>query len=158
MRKNWGKLLAISLILCLIGAFGASLIQNNFGSVEITDVVIRTSAGEYTGYLFVPENATAESPAPAIVTSHGYLNNREMQDLNYVELARRGYVVFAQDAYNHGNSGVLQDGAGNEAQHNTAGMVDAVEYLYQLDFVDNTRIGVTGHSMGGGYSNATAAY
>ena len=158
MKKNWGKLLAIALVLCLVGAFGASLIQSNFGSVEITDVVIRTSAGEYTGYLFVPETATAENPAPAIVTSHGYLNNREMQDLNYVELARRGYVVFAQDAYNHGNSGVLQDGVGSDAQHNTAGMVDAVEYLYQLDFVDNTRIGVTGHSMGGGYSNATAAY
>ena len=158
MKKNWGRCLAIALILCLVGAFGASLIQSDFGRVEITDVVIRTSAGEYTGYLFVPDNATAETPAPAIVTSHGYLNNREMQDLNYVELARRGYVVFAQDAYNHGNSGVLQNGVGSEIQHSSAGMVDAVEYLYQLDFVDRTRIGVTGHSMGGGYSNATAAY
>lgn len=158
MKKNWGKLLCIALVLCLVGAMGASFIQNDFGKVDITDVVFRTSAGEYTGYLFVPESATAENPAPAIVTSHGYLNNREMQDLNYVELARRGYVVFAQDAYNHGNSGVLQDGVGSDAQHSTAGMVDAVEYLYTLDFVDNTRIGVTGHSMGGGYSNATAAY
>ena len=158
MKKNWGKALAIALIMCLVGAFGASVIQSDFGKVEITDVVFRTSAGEYTGYLFVPENATPENPAPAIVTSHGYLNNREMQDLNYVELARRGYVVFAQDAYNHGNSGVLVDGWGSEAQHSTADMVDAVEYLYTLDFVDNTRIGVTGHSMGGGYSNATAAY
>jgi len=158
MKKNWGKLLSIALVLCLVGAFGASLIQSDFGNVEITDVVIRTSAGEYTGYLFVPESATAENPAPAIVTSHGYLNNREMQDLNYVELARRGYVVFAQDAYNHGNSGVLQDGVGSDVQHSTAGMVDAVEYLYTLNFVDTTRIGVTGHSMGGGYSNATAAY
>ena len=158
MKKNWGKTLAIALILCLVGAFGASVIQSDFGRVEITDVVIRTSAGEYTGYLFVPENATPENPAPAIVTSHGYLNNREMQDLNYVELARRGYVVFAQDAYNHGNSGVLVDGWGSDAQRSTAGMVDAVEYLSALDFVDHTRIGVTGHSMGGGYSNATAAY
>ena len=158
MKKNWGKTLAIALILCLVGAFGASVIQSDFGRVEITDVVIRTSAGEYTGYLFVPENATPENPAPAIVTSHGYLNNREMQDLNYVELARRGYVVFAQDAYNHGNSGVLVDGWGSDAQRSTAGMVDAVEYLSALDFVDDTRIGVTGHSMGGGYSNATAAY
>lgn len=158
MKKNWGRLLAIALILCLIGAFGASVIQSDFGRVEITDVVFRTSAGEYTGYLLVPENATPENPAPAIVTSHGYLNNREMQDLNYVELARRGYVVFAQDAYNHGNSGVLADGWGSEAEHSTAGMVDAVEYLYTLDFVDHNRIGVTGHSMGGGYSNATAAY
>jgi len=157
MKKNWGKALAIALILCLVGAFGASVIQSDFGRVEITDVVIRTDAGEYTGYLFVPENATPENPAPAIVTSHGYLNNREMQDLNYVELARRGYVVFAQDAYSHGNSGV-PNGAGSDIQRTSGGMVDAVEYLYQLNFVDNTRIGVTGHSMGGGYSNSTAAY
>lgn len=51
MKKNWGKLLAMALVLCLVGAFGASLIQSNFGNVEITDVVIRTSAGEYTGCL-----------------------------------------------------------------------------------------------------------
>ncbi len=164
-EKNWKRLLVISLVLCLIGAMGASLIQNNFGTVEITDVVFRTSAGEYTGYLLVPENATAETPAPAIVTSHGYLNNREMQDINYVELARRGYVVFAQDAYNHGNSILLERGSGavlvdegENPQKSTMGMVDAVEYLYTLDFVDKTKIGVTGHSMGGGYSNATAAY
>ncbi len=157
-KSNWKKLLVIALVLCLVGAFGASLIQNNFGQVEITDVTFRTGAGEYTGYLFVPSNATAENPAPAIVTSHGYLNNREMQDLNYVELARRGYVVFAQDAYNHGDSEVFDKGAGTEAQRSSAGMVDAVEYLVTLDFVDASKIGVTGHSMGGGYSNATAAY
>ena len=40
-----------------------------------------------------------DNPAPAIVTSHGYLNNKEMQDLNYVELARRGFVVFAIKLY-----------------------------------------------------------
>ncbi len=157
-NKKWGKCLAVALLLCLIGAMGASLIQSDFGRVEITDVVFRTDAGEYTGYLFVPDTATAENPAPAIVTSHGYLNNREMQDINYVELARRGYAVFAQDAYNHGNSKVFENSKGSEVQGSTAGMVDAVEYLATLNFVDQSRIGVTGHSMGGGYSNATAAY
>ena len=37
-------------------------------------------------------------------------------------------------------------------------MTDAVEYLSTLDFVDPSRIGVTGHSMGGGYADATARY
>lgn len=157
-RKQRNVLLAVALVLCLAGAWGASLIQSNFGKVEVTEISFRTDAGVYTGYLFKPENATKETPAPAIVTSHGYLNNREMQDINYVELARRGYVVFAQNAYSHGDSSVPLADEGTEIEKKTGGMVDAVEYLAGLDFVDTSRIGVTGHSMGGGFTDATAAY
>ncbi len=157
-RKRTGLFLVVALALCLIGALGASLIQNDFGRVDVTEISFRTNAGVYTGYLFVPDGASKENPAPAIVTSHGYLNNREMQDINYVELARRGYVVFAQNAYSHGDSSVPEAGEGTEAQLGTGGMVDAVEYLSSLDFVDASKIGVTGHSMGGGFTNTTAAY
>mgnify|MGYP002513574193 CR=1 FL=1 len=38
------------------------------------------------------------------------------------------------------------------------GMVDAVEYVSKLNFVDPKKIGVTGHSMGGGYADKTANY
>ncbi|MBR3257729.1 MAG: alpha/beta fold hydrolase, partial [Eggerthellaceae bacterium] len=130
----------------------------SFGKVRIVDVVIETDTGTFTGYLLVPKTATADNPAPAIVTSHGYLNNKEMQDLNYVELARRGFVVFAMDAYSHGHSSVSVAGKGSDISRATGGMVDAVEYLWGLDFVDKTRIGVTGHSMGGGYADKTAQY
>ena len=85
--------LLIALAFCLVGALGASLIQNDFGKIKVKEISFQTDAGTYTGYLFIPENATKDTPAPAIVTSHGYLNNREMQDINYVELARRGFVV-----------------------------------------------------------------
>lgn len=156
-EKNWKKSLALALLLCLVGAAGAGVIQSDFGRVEVKEISFQTDAGTYTGYLLIPENATAETPAPGIVTSHGYLNNREMQDINYVELARRGYVVFAQNAYAHGDSSLTGEGA-SEAEVSTGGMVDAVEYLSSLNFVDSGKIGVTGHSMGGGYTNATAAY
>ncbi len=81
-----------------------------------------------------------------------------MQDINYVELSRRGYVVFAMDAYAHGNSSIPVDGRGSEISKKSGGMVDTVEYLATLDFVDKARIGVTGHSMGGGYADAVASY
>ncbi|WP_418668378.1 alpha/beta hydrolase [Allofournierella sp.] len=148
----------LALVLCLAGALGAGLIQSSFGAVQVTDVVLETDTGRLTGYLLVPKNATAATPAPAIVTSHGYLNTREMQDLNYVELSRRGYVVFAMNAYGHGDSSVAAEGRGSEISRATGGMTDAVEYLAALNFVDASRIGVTGHSMGGGYADATAAY
>lgn len=152
--KKW---LYIALILILLGAGAAGFVQSSFGSVKIVDVALQTDTGTLTGYLLVPKSATAEHPAPAIVTSHGYLNNREMQDLNYVELSRRGYVVFAMNAYAHGNSSVAgADGPAIGAA--SGGMVDAVEYLYGLSFVDSNKIGVTGHSMGGGFADTTASY
>lgn len=155
MKKTSRFFLCLALIFCLISGMGAGLIKSDFGRVTITDVVIETDCGRFTGTLLVPENATAQTPAPAVVTSHGYLNNREMQDLNYVELSRRGFVVFAMDAYGHGESQVARD-SGSEISRATGGMVDAVEYLSQLNFVDRNRIGVTGHSMGGGYADKTA--
>ena len=156
MSKRSKFFLCLALVLCLVGGLVAGLVQTSFGRVTVTDVVIQTDSGRFTGYLLVPENATADTPAPAIVTSHGYLNHREMQDLNYVELSRRGFVVFAMDAYGHGDSQVAQ--GGSDISRATGGMVDAVEYVYGLDFVDKEKIGVTGHSMGGGYSDKTTNY
>lgn len=163
-HKKSNILLCVALVLCLVGACGAGLVQNSFGRVTVTDVVLETDAGRLTGYLFVPKTATSGTPAPAIVTSHGYLNNKEMQDINYVELSRRGYVVFAMDAYGHGHSSVAtpakDQGAGDRetVRRTSGGMLDAVEYISALNFVDSERIGVTGHSMGGGYADVTASY
>ena len=40
---------------------------------------IETDEGySMSAYLLVPDSATADTPAPAIVTSHGYLNNMEI--------------------------------------------------------------------------------
>lgn len=148
--------LCVALALCLVGSLMAGLIQNSFGYVKVDDISIVTEEGTFTGYLLVPKTATEVTPAPAIVASHGYLNNKEMQDINYVELSRRGFVVFAMDAYSHGHSSVPTGGDPDVLA--TGGMIQAVEYLWALPFVDSSRIGVTGHSMGGGYADKTAAY
>ena len=66
-----------------------------------------------------------------------------MQIQNAIELVRRGYVVVIIDQHNHG--------------HNTSGTssffdtthLDAAKYCYNLPEVDKSRIGVSGHSMGG---------
>lgn len=158
IKKKTSTLLVAAILLCLVSMTVSGLIQNNFGKVNVVDVSFVTASGTLTGYLLVPESATVSSPAPAVVTSHGYLNNREMQDITYVELSRRGYVVFAMDAYKHGDSSVPVDESGKPVSVPTGGMVDAVEYLYNLPFVDKTRIGVTGHSMGGGFADKTMAY
>lgn len=131
--KFW---VVIALIICLISSIGASVAQTNGGSIEYHDVTMVTDSGhELDALLLVPENATPETPAPAIAVSHGWYNNREMQDLNYVEYARRGYVVIAISMYGHGDSEVIEDGTWWEDQNNANGMYDAVKYLTRLPFV-----------------------
>lgn len=150
-RKKAVRSLAIALILCLISAIGASFVQTSGGKVKVKDLRWETPSGHtMSALLFVPENATKDSPAPAVVTSHGWYNTREMQDLNYVELSRRGYVVISIDMYGHGNSDAVKP---EEWINRGTGMYDAVELLATLPYVDKSKIGVTGHSNGARAAN-----
>lgn len=158
MKKQYKTWLPISLVFILISILLSGAIQSSFGKVDVNEISLVTKVGTLTGYLLIPQNATVDTPAPAIVTSHGYLNNRELQDLNYVELSRRGYVVFAMNAYSHGDSSVPDPSFADTINVQSGGMVDAVEYLADLPFVDPTRIAVTGHSMGGSFATTTATY
>jgi pimeloyl-ACP methyl ester carboxylesterase len=158
MKKKSKVLLVISLSLILVSMQVSGAVQSSFGKVDVREISLVTEVGTLTGYLLVPDTATIDNPAPAIVTSHGYLNNREMQDINYVELSRRGYVVFAMNAYKHGDSSVPDARFADTISAQSGGMVDAVEYLASLPFVDSAQIGVTGHSMGGGFTTTTATY
>lgn len=145
-KKKSIKWLAIGIILCLISMIGASFVQSSGGKITIKDLRWETPSGhQMSALLYIPPNATAATPAPAIVTSHGWFNNREMQDLNYVEYARRGYVVMSIDMYGHGNSDVIPN---EELTLRGTGMYDAVELMATFPYVDTTRIGVTGHSNG----------
>ncbi len=146
--KFW---LTIALLLCIVSMIGASLVQTNGGKVTVKDLRWETASGEMmSALLFVPDNATAKTPAPAIVASHGWYNNREMQDMNYVEYARRGYVVMSIDMYGHGDSDILYVA---QTKTRATGMTDAVELVAALPYVDKTRIGVTGHSNGARAAN-----
>ena len=149
MKLNAKKLVLISLILCLISSLGAMIFQTSFGQVGYHDMTFVTESGhELDALLLVPKTATAENKAPAIVVSHGWYNNREMQDLNYVEYARRGYVVLAISMYGHGDSEVIESNTWWNDENNANGLYDGVKYLSKLPYVDASRIGVTGHSNG----------
>ena len=149
MKLNAKNLVIISLLICLISSIGACLFQSDFGQVEYHDMRFVTDSGhELDALLLVPKGVSAENKAPAIVVSHGWYNNREMQDLNYVEYARRGYVVLAISMYGHGDSEVIPNNSWWDDENNANGLYDGVKYLASLSFVDSTRIGITGHSNG----------
>ena len=149
MKSKAKLFLALSLILCLLSSIGASLFQTDFGQVEYHDMTFVTDSGhELDALLLVPKTATKDNKAPAIVVSHGWYNNREMQDLNYVEYARRGYVVLAISMYGHGDSEVIESNTWWDDENNANGLYDGVKYVASLPFVDTEKIGVTGHSNG----------
>ncbi|WP_143383113.1 alpha/beta hydrolase family protein [Flavonifractor sp. An112] len=143
-------ILCISIILMLVSAVATMVIQTGGGSITIKELHWETDSGfAMDGWLFIPDGATAENPAPGIVTSHGMYNNKGMQDANFVELARRGYVVLAQDMPSHGESDNV-----NNVGLVTSGLYQSVKVLADLPYVDKSRIGITGHSMGGMSCNA----
>lgn len=169
-NKKWVIFLAVCLIVIFLSSMIASGIQSDGWKVEVTDLRDATNAGTITvtsydeetdqnvttekkvagkvvsGILFKPDTATAENPAPAVVFTHGYLNNREMQLQNAIELARRGFVVLAVDREGHGN---YDNATNTNALMATNGLYDSAKYLYNLDYVDKDKIGISGHSMGG---------
>ena len=92
---------------------------------------------------------------PAVLVNSGYTDDRSCIDNVAIELAHRGFVVAQYDMYGHGHSDVITNrGYGNvpdpfAGDMSQLGAYDVLEYLRSLDYVDQTRIGMVGHSLGG---------
>ncbi len=148
-KKKLVVFLCIAVALVLLGSLGAYLVHTSGGKVKITDITYVTEDGaRLSALLYVPASASVENPAPAVVSCHGYNNTREVQDINAVELSRRGYIVIAIDAYDHGKSS-FADPRINKGVAADMGTYSALQYLGTLPYVDVKRIGMVGHSMGG---------
>ncbi len=155
--------LALALVLMLVGTGFAYLFNTSFFSVTTSEISFKTDKGVLNGLLYMPAGASAAKPRPAIVTTHGYLNAKEMQDAPAIEMSRRGYVVLALDSYEHGDSYLNRNDINNAwFGYWPASVWDAVQYMYQQPYVlkdaqRNGIIAVSGHSMGG-FSSTMAAY
>ena len=141
MHRKWSLAIA-GAVLILAGGVLAYLTQTS-GGIQIRDVRFAGAKGNtMSALLYIPPNATAKTPAPAILAVHGYINSRETQDGFAIEFARRGYVVLALDQTGHGYSDP-------PAFANGFGGPDGLAHLRSLDIVDKNNIGLEGHSMGG---------
>lgn len=140
-KRRWWLILA-GFAIVLAGAFLAHTIRTTDGTTVQDIRFTGTNGTVMSALLYVPKNATAETPAPGILAVHGYINSRETQDGFAIEFARRGYVVLSLDQTGHGYSG-------GAAFSNGFGGPDGLEYLRSLPMVDTTQIGLEGHSMGG---------
>lgn len=155
-RKKFGYKvwLCIALAMCVISSIGAAWFQTSGGSVRVEDFKIVVGDGTYiNGQMYIPKKASADNKLPLIVVSHGSYNNMDMQDMNMIELSRRGFVVISSDAYGHGSSSTTPSGL---EQSNMYQLIDYA--LASLEFIDKEKIGVSGHSMGGQIASETVAH
>jgi len=140
-RRLFVMLLAAVLF---FGGFGlAKNAETSGGTVEVTRIQFITNEGhEMSAKLYIPINATEETPAPGILALPG--GNASLENLSAVaiELSRRGYVVMAIDPYTIGRSEIVTEpDVGSRA---------AMECLTALNFVDDQLLGAVGHSAGSG--------
>lgn len=157
MKKKTKIILAIALCLCIISMIGASVFQSSFGTVTVKDLnVVLANGKSVNAQIYIPNGASTENKVPLIILSHGSYNNLEHQDLNMIELSRRGFAVISLDEYNHGSS---DNEVADASLFSSQAMRQIIDYACaSYTFIDTDKIGVGGHSMGGIISNATVRY
>lgn len=148
------RLLAISITMVILFSFFAHLLTTAGGMVKLTRVTIDARGASMDGELYYPVGTTDEDSLPAVVVTHGAGITHIVTKGIAQELARRGFVVLNISAYGAGLSEFPERdeiGMGEEnynARATPGGLLDAVNFIRTLKFVDQTRIGITGHSQG----------
>jgi len=149
------KALLVGAIILILGVVSTFSFTFN-ADVEHPYSVVRHTLESGDGTLIqalVYTPLDTSSDCPGVVVGHGFCENKLWMQPLSIELVKRGIVVVNIDFRGHGSSdGYLSDFARSNGL--TLDMLAGVEYLEDLGFVD--RIGLAGHSMGGGTSMLTA--
>lgn len=153
--------------------FIESLRRRNYlgGEIKLEEVLKENS--RFTSYLFsypseglkivgVLNVPNGRGPFPAIILAHGYYNPKTFKAGTGTEreanfLAEHGYVTFAPNFRGFGES----EDDGNSHLFRADFAIDVLELLASIKksvlfFLDKDRVGMWGHSMGGGISERVA--
>lgn len=157
------RLLALFLCVLLLASLVARFVQTDGGKIKVEKVNFDARGASINAELYYPAYTSDRDSLPGIVVTHGGGCTLGVTKGLSQELARRGFVVLNVSAYGTGfsdqpiydeaNQG--QDGFNMMAAIN--GLYDSLCYLRSLRFVDPTRIGTIGHSMGAMRTLAAAA-
>ncbi|MBU1143716.1 MAG: acetylxylan esterase [Firmicutes bacterium] len=151
-------------LVIFISSLFASLIQNDWGNIEVETIYFEARDNQTVAYdLYTPSTATLDNKAPLMIVIAGFQRSRETQGHVALEFARRGFVVINIDPYSQGDSSSSQGIQGRAiATMEGYGAFDIIDYVYDHDdvypYVDKDRIGVTGHSAGGNAAYQAAVY
>jgi hypothetical protein len=154
------KPLWILLSVVLLASAAASLVQTAGSQIQVQDIKIPTQNGQWlVADLFKPKSATSENPAPMVVVVPGFQRSKEALSNIAIELARRGIVAVSIDPYAQGGSSAsMSRRAATTEGYGMFALVDYAASTPNLNYVDKTRIGATGHSAGGNAAIRGANY
>ena len=159
MTKAFNNLL-ICMVVIFICMATSSWIQSSGGQVAVSKIVLPTQNGQsLAATLFKPISATSDTPAPFVAVVPGFQRSREALSNIAIELSRRGFVVVSIDPYGQGSSSSSM--STRSATYEGYGMFALIDYVFETDnlnYVDKSRIGATGHSAGGNAAIRGAAY
>ena len=141
----------VVLFILFAASYLASKVQSSWGKVQVYSIKIPTQNGQWVvADLFKPYSANADNPAPVVIIIPGFQRSKETLSNIAIELSRRGIVSISIDPYAQGNSS--SSFSKRAATKEGYGMFALVNYLHDtpnLNYIDKTKIGVTGHSAGG---------
>ena len=98
------RLFALLVVLILLFSFLAHMFATNFGRVKIEQINIDARGALLDGELYYPVGTSDESSLPAVIVTHGAGCTHKGMNSYCIELARRGFVVFAFSANGSGIS------------------------------------------------------
>ena len=149
-----------ALLIIFLSGWLASWIQTDGGRVDVQSMKIPTHNGQWLVFdLFRPRTATADNPAPFIAVVPGFQRSKEALSNIAIELARRGFVAATIDPYAQGGSSAsLSRIAATTEGYGLFALIDYVADTNNLNYIDKTRIGATGHSAGGNAAIRAANY
>jgi len=154
------RLLLLSLLIVLLSSFIASMVQTSGGQVKVQDIKIPTHNGQWVvADLYKPRSVSSENPAPLVVVIPGFQRSKEALANVAIELSRRGIVAILIDPYAQGfSSASMSRMAATTEGYGMFAVVDYVAGTPNLNYIDTSRIGATGHSAGGNAAIRGANY
>jgi dipeptidyl aminopeptidase/acylaminoacyl peptidase len=124
-----------------------TLVENEFYSVYYIDYP--SDGLTITGVMYIP---VGEGPFPVIVMNHGYFNRGDFYSGDGTDrasefLVMRGYITVSSDYRSWGDSDIGPSLFYSGLAIDVINLLDAIPSIPQADA---TRVGMWGHSMGGG--------
>nr|WP_297770681.1 hypothetical protein [uncultured Butyrivibrio sp.] len=149
---SW-HLFALFMALIVIFSACASVIQTGGYRYTVKTVKIDVRGATLSFDQYQPRNIDSDSKVPAIILFHGGSESLAATSLVAWELAKRGFVVLNVSMYSCGESGqpaITDDGTREENyfRGGAQGMYDALNYVRNISYVDQSRVGLWAHSAG----------
>ena len=139
--KQAVRFFCIAMVVLFLSSIFIWGFQSDWGKVDIKRLTLTGKDGTAISTLiYIPENASDETPAPVAVIMHGRSNHAHSNDTWSMELARRGYVVLSPDLQGGGESDPSVD--------RSIQAVTVTEYANSLSYVLKDQINLIGYSAG----------